>query len=88
MPVPDRPYGTRAATPPGMLLLDRNEGVAPDMHYCRSLLLRTGICTVPGSGFGQRPGTHHLRIAFLPPRDMLEDVLPRWIDFHNAYVGA
>jgi aspartate/methionine/tyrosine aminotransferase len=41
---------------------------------------------VNGSGFGQKPGTQHLRIAFLPPREMLEEVLPRWIEFHNRYV--
>jgi aspartate/methionine/tyrosine aminotransferase len=58
-----------------------------DFDYCMSLLESTGLCTVNGSGFGQRDGTHHLRVAFLPPRAMLEDVLPRWIDFHNAYVN-
>jgi aspartate/methionine/tyrosine aminotransferase len=58
-----------------------------DFDYCMSLLEETGLCTVNGSGFGQRPGTHHLRIAFLPPRQMLEQVLPLWIDFHNKYVA-
>ena len=51
-----------------------------------ALLEETGLCTVNGSGFGQREGTHHLRIAFLPPKAMLEEVLPRWIEFHNRYV--
>jgi aspartate/methionine/tyrosine aminotransferase len=59
---------------------------ATDFDYCMSLLEETGLCTVNGSGFGQRPGTHHLRIAFLPPREQLEEVLPRWIAFHNDYV--
>jgi alanine-synthesizing transaminase len=58
-----------------------------DFDYCMALLEETGLCTVNGSGFGQREGTHHLRIAFLPPMDLLERVLPRWIDFHNAYVS-
>jgi aspartate/methionine/tyrosine aminotransferase len=57
-----------------------------DFEYCMSLLEETGLCTVNGSGFGQEEGTHHLRIAFLPPTELLEEVLPRWIDFHNAYV--
>jgi len=52
----------------------------------RELLEETGLTTVNGSGFGQKEGTHHLRIAFLPPKDTLEDVLPRWIEFHNNYV--
>jgi aspartate/methionine/tyrosine aminotransferase len=45
----------------------------------------TGLCTVNGSGFGQREGTSHLRIAFLPSKELLEQVLPRWIEFHNEY---
>ena len=57
-----------------------------DFDYCMALLEETGLCTVNGSGFHQREGTSHLRIAFLPPRKMLAEVLPRWIAFHNAYV--
>ena len=58
-----------------------------DFDYCMELLERTGLVTVNGEGFGQRPGTSHLRIAFLPPRDVIEEVLPGWIEFHNAYVN-
>ncbi|UCE58290.1 MAG: aminotransferase class I/II-fold pyridoxal phosphate-dependent enzyme [Phycisphaerales bacterium] len=58
-----------------------------DFDYCMSLLESTGICTVNGSGFGQREGTSHLRVAFLPPQEMLKEVMPKWIDFHNEYVN-
>jgi aspartate/methionine/tyrosine aminotransferase len=51
-----------------------------------SLLESTGICTVDGGGFGQREGTQHLRIAFLPSKELLTEVLPLWITFHNEYV--
>ncbi|MDY0003830.1 MAG: aminotransferase class I/II-fold pyridoxal phosphate-dependent enzyme [Polyangia bacterium] len=61
---------------------------ASDFDYCMALLEETGLVTVNGSGFGQRPGTSHLRVAFLPPKEMLAEVLPRWIGFHNRYVGA
>jgi aspartate/methionine/tyrosine aminotransferase len=57
-----------------------------DFDYCLALLEATGLVTVNGSGFGQKPGTQHLRIAFLPPKEMLEEVLPEWIKFHNGYV--
>ncbi len=57
-----------------------------DFDYCMALLEKTGLCTVNGSGFGQKEGTHHLRIAFLPPKELLEQVLPEWIKFHNHYV--
>lgn len=59
-----------------------------DFDYCMALLEETGLCTVNGSGFGQKEGTSHLRIAFLPPKDMLEQVLPEWITFHNRYVNS
>ncbi len=74
----------------GALYLFPRLGVLPggttDFDYCMALLEETGLCTVNGSGFGQKPGTQHLRIAFLPPKDLLKQVLPKWIQFHNRYV--
>jgi len=58
-----------------------------DFDYCWALLEETGLCVVNGSGFGQAKGTSHLRIAFLPPKELLAEVLPKWIEFHNNYVG-
>ncbi|MEW6073741.1 MAG: aminotransferase class I/II-fold pyridoxal phosphate-dependent enzyme [Planctomycetota bacterium] len=76
----------------GALYLFPRLGVLPagktDFDYCLALLEETGLCTVNGSGFGQRPGTQHLRVAFLPPRELLAEVLPAWIDFHGRYVAA
>ena len=57
-----------------------------DFAYCMALLEETGMVTVNGAGFGQAPGTHHLRVAFLPPFELIEEVMPRWVDFHNRYV--
>ncbi|MFQ6608950.1 MAG: aminotransferase class I/II-fold pyridoxal phosphate-dependent enzyme [Fidelibacterota bacterium] len=59
-----------------------------DFDYCWALLEETGLSTVNGSGFGQKEGTQHLRIAFIPPMEMLQDVLPKWIEFHNKYVNS
>jgi len=36
----------------------------PDAMYCYQLLEETGICVVPGSGFGQKEGTYHFRSVF------------------------
>jgi len=58
-----------------------------DFDYCMALLEETGLCTVNGSGFGQKEGTNHLRIAFLPSKESLKEVLPKWIKFHNQYVN-
>lgn len=66
--------------------LDRLPPGTTDFDYCMALLETTGLVTVNGSGFGQAPGTHHLRIAFLPPKETLERVLPQWIAFHNDYI--
>jgi aspartate/methionine/tyrosine aminotransferase len=57
-----------------------------DFDYCMALLEQTGICTVNGSGFGQKENTHHLRIAFLPSKETLMEALPRWIDFNARYI--
>jgi aspartate/methionine/tyrosine aminotransferase len=74
-----------------MYLFPRLEKLPPgttDFDYCMSLLESTGWCTVDGTGFGQRAGTSHLRVAFLPPKEVLAEGLPRWIDFHNRYVSG
>ncbi len=74
----------------GALYLFPRLGVLPegttDFDYCMALLEETGLVTVNGSGFGQKPGTQHLRIAFLPPKELLQEVLPEWIKFHNRYL--
>ncbi|VEL34085.1 unnamed protein product, partial [Protopolystoma xenopodis] len=39
----------------------KDAGQEPDFFYCLQLLEKKGICVVPGSGFGQLPGTYHFR---------------------------
>ncbi len=57
-----------------------------DNDYCMALLEETGICVVPGSGFGQLPGTLHFRTTFLPPRDEMEALVEKMKVFHKGYV--
>ena len=45
----------------------QKEGKKPDEFYISNLLDATGICMVPGSGFGQKEGTLHFRTTFLAP---------------------
>ncbi|XP_073770576.1 alanine aminotransferase 2-like isoform X2 [Danio rerio] len=61
------------------------KGQAPDMFYCMKLLEETGICLVPGSGFGQREGTYHFRMTILPPTDKLKLMLNKLKDFHQRF---
>ncbi|HCY74710.1 MAG TPA: aminotransferase [Ignavibacteriales bacterium] len=44
----------------------------PDAHFVGELIRETGVVIVPGSGFGQVPGTHHFRVVFLPNEQILE----------------
>jgi aspartate/methionine/tyrosine aminotransferase len=54
-----------------------------DSEYCLRLLEETGICVVPGSGFGQEPGTWHLRTTILPPVEKIEKVVRDLAAFHE-----
>jgi alanine transaminase len=61
-------------------------GVTDD-QYCMALLEQTGICVVPGSGFGQAPGTWHFRTTILPPIEQIEQVVKRLADFHRRFTA-
>ncbi len=56
-----------------------------DAQYCLALLEETGICVVPGAGFGQLPGTLHFRTTFLPPRDEIHEMVSQLRAFHARY---
>lgn len=56
--------------------------LTPDEFYCHELLDATGICTVPGSGFGQKKGTYHLRTTFLAPGI---EWINKWEKFHKHF---
>ena len=43
----------------------------PDVQFVQRVLRETGVVLVHGSGFGQRPGTEHFRVVFLPPEETL-----------------
>lgn len=45
----------------------KEEKRSPDEFYASRLLDATGVCVVPGSGFGQKEGTLHFRTTFLAP---------------------
>jgi aspartate/methionine/tyrosine aminotransferase len=56
-----------------------------DSDYCMALLEKTGICVVPGSGFGQLPHTLHFRTTFLPPEDEIREFVVKLKEFHESY---
>ena len=62
----------------------KKEGKKPDEFYVGKLLDATGVCMVPGSGFGQVEGTYHFRTTFLAPGT-------EWVErirvFHEGFMG-
>jgi len=48
-----------------------------DLEFTKRLILEEGVVVVHGSGFGQKPGTKHFRIIFLPEEEILEKALGR-----------
>lgn len=61
--------------------------VAPDFYYALQFLESSGVCVVPGSGFGQMPGTYHFRTTILPQPDVFEDMMDRFRKFHTQFLG-
>lgn len=59
----------------------------PDFVYCMELLDKTGIVTVPGSGFGQEQNTYHLRTTILPPETDMHTVAELISKFHGEYLN-
>jgi len=56
-----------------------------DFDYALALLEQTGICVVPGSGFGQAAGTAHFRTTILPPTEKIQKVVGALGEFHRNY---
>ncbi|XP_064298029.1 alanine aminotransferase 2-like, partial [Phalacrocorax carbo] len=76
----------RIELPPRALAAAEAQGQAPDMFFCMKLLEETGICVVPGSGFGQREGTFHFRMTILPPTEKLQVLLEKLSGFYAKFV--
>jgi len=73
--------------PPKVIEAAKAAEMPPDTFYALKLLEGTGICVVPGSGFGQREGTYHFRITFLPPEDQIDTVVESIKKFHAEFIA-
>jgi alanine-synthesizing transaminase len=56
-----------------------------DATWVKQLLLEKHILTVQGSGFGQKPGSKHFRIVFLPQEEMLRQAYSEIRDFMKTH---
>jgi alanine-synthesizing transaminase len=76
-----RPEGAFYAFP-------RLEIEGSDWDFVRALIRETGVVVVPGGGFGQRPGSQHFRVVFLPPEKTLERAYDQISRFMKTYSAA
>ncbi|VDN02184.1 unnamed protein product [Thelazia callipaeda] len=72
--------------PPKAIEQAKALNVEADFFYAKQLLENSGICVVPGSGFGQLPGTYHFRTTILPPPNVMQDMLERFKKFHKKFM--
>ncbi|KAE8160163.1 pyridoxal phosphate-dependent transferase [Aspergillus tamarii] len=70
--------------PPKAIEAAKAENRAADEFYCLCLLDATGVCVVPGSGFGQKENTLHFRTTFLAPGT---DWVERIVKFHSEFMA-
>ncbi|OEU15189.1 hypothetical protein FRACYDRAFT_226038 [Fragilariopsis cylindrus CCMP1102] len=61
------------------------QDMTPDTLYCMSLLEETGICVVPGSGFGQKEGRYGFRTTFLPPDEQMIPAIELFASHHRDF---
>jgi alanine-synthesizing transaminase len=57
-----------------------------DKKWVEGLIEETGVVTVHGSGFGQKPGTHHFRIVLLPDEKTLEKACLHIKNYMKKYI--
>ncbi|CAJ0593736.1 unnamed protein product [Cylicocyclus nassatus] len=72
--------------PPRAVEKARSLNQEPDFFYAMQLLESTGVCIVPGSGFGQKEGTYHFRTTILPQKEVMKDMLARFTSFHQKFL--
>ena len=60
-------------------------GEHPEDIYCLALLEQTGVCLVPGWGFGEPEGTCHIRSTFLPPESEMRAFVGLIGQFHRDF---
>jgi len=57
-----------------------------DASFVQGLIKETGVVVVPGSGFGQVPGTQHFRVVFLPNEEILTKAYNNIASFYQKFL--
>jgi alanine-synthesizing transaminase len=77
--------GISLVKPEGAFYAFPSVDVEDDNKFVAELIKKTGVIVVPGTGFGQKPGSHHFRVVILPPEDVLEKAYNLIGDFLAEY---
>lgn len=78
--------GISCVKPEGAFYAFPQMNIKDDNHFVSELIKNTGVVTVPGTGFGQVPGTSHMRIVFLPQYEVLEKAYKNIASFYKQYI--
>jgi alanine-synthesizing transaminase len=81
----DKIDGISLVKPEGAFYAFPTIKVNDDTHFVTQLIKETGVVVVPGSGFGQKPGTNHFRIVTLPQEEILEQAFKLIGEFYSVY---
>jgi len=57
-----------------------------DEDFVKGLIRETGVVAVHGSGFGEKPGTKHLRVVFLPQEEILRKAYTNLLDYLKKHL--
>ncbi len=77
--------GISLVQPEGAFYAFPSIDVKNDTRFVTELIKNTGVVVVPGSGFGQKPGSMHFRIVTLPTEDILEKAFSLLAEFYASY---
>lgn len=77
--------GITCVKPEGAFYAFPSIDVKDDAAFVKNLILETGVVVVPGSGFGQKKGTQHFRVVFLPEEEILLDAYTKIAEFMNKW---
>jgi alanine-synthesizing transaminase len=59
-----------------------------DSQFVNGLIRETGVVVVPGSGFGQVPGTQHFRVVFLPSEIILTKAYNNISTYYEKFINS
>ncbi|KAK7945548.1 hypothetical protein WMY93_001276 [Mugilogobius chulae] len=68
-------------------LYKKELGMEPDTFYCLRFLEDTGVITTPGSEYGQKDGTYHIRFCIMTLSDTIEHLLTNLVAFHTQFMN-